>query len=408
MPFGLTNVPSTFMRLMNEVLKKYTGKFVVVYLDDILVFNKSKEEHLEHLKLVLKTLQKEKLLINLKKCSFMKEELVYLGFVISREGLKMDLEKVQAIRNWPTPRSVFEVRSFHGLASFYRKFIKGFSQVCAPILETIREVNQPFQWTEVADRNFNLLKRKITEKPILALPKFEKVFQVETDASGEAIGAVLSQEQRPIAYFSEKLNDEKRRYSSYDKEFYAIVQAMKKWRHYLLPKEFILYSDNHALQFINNQPKLNQKHAKWVEFLQSFTFVIKHKSGKSNKVADALSKVSFLLQEFKVSVVGFDEMIEMYNDDEDFRDIYTTVQNLVSHNRSQWMDYLIQGGLLFKSNKLCIPKCSMRENIIKEKHSGGLFGHFGQDKTFALVNAFYYWPKMQADVKNFVEKCRVC
>ena len=148
---------------------------------------------------------------------------------------------------------------------------------------------------------------------------------METDASGEAFGVVLSQEQRPIAYFSEKLNDAKKKYSSYDKEFYAIVQALKKWRHYLLPKEFILYSDNHALQFINNQPKLNQEHAKWVEFLQSFTFVIKHKSGKSNKVADALSRVSFLLQEFKVGVVGFDEMIEMYKDDEDFRDIYTTV-----------------------------------------------------------------------------------
>ena len=135
--------------------------------------------------------------------------------------------------------------------------IKGFSQVCAPILETIKEVNQPFRWTEAADRNFNLLKRKITEKLILALPNFEKVFQVETDASGEAVGAVLSQEQRPIAYFSEKLNDAKKKYSSYDKEFYAIVQALKKWRHHLLPKEFILYSDNHALQFINNQPKLS-------------------------------------------------------------------------------------------------------------------------------------------------------
>eukprot|EP00253_Pinus_taeda_P006786 PITA_06786 len=110
------------------------------------------------------------------------------------DGLKMDPEKVQEIKDWPTPRSVFEVRSFHGLASFYRKFIKGFSQVCAPILETIKEVNQPFRWTEAADRSFNLLKRKITEKPILALPNFEKVFQVETDASGEAVGAVLSQE----------------------------------------------------------------------------------------------------------------------------------------------------------------------------------------------------------------------
>ena len=150
-PFGLTNAPSTFMRLMNEVLKEYVGKFVIVYLDDILIFSRSKEEHLEHLKLVLKTLQKEKLLINLKKCNFMKEELIYLGFVVSKEGLKMDPKKIQAIVNWPTPRSIFEVRSFHGLASFYRKFIRSFSQICAPIIETIRETNQPFKWIEAAD-----------------------------------------------------------------------------------------------------------------------------------------------------------------------------------------------------------------------------------------------------------------
>jgi hypothetical protein len=248
MPFGLTNAPSTFMRLMNEVLKDFTGKFVIVYLDDILIYNHSKEEHLRHLRLVLNKLQKEKLLINLKKCTFMKTKLIYLGFFISQKGLKMDQEKVKAIIEWPTPRNVFEVRSFHGLASFYRKFIRNFSGICAPIVETIKGNKQLFQWTEgILRKGFQLLKKKITKQPILALPDFGKLFQVECDASGIAIGVVLSQEGKPISYFSEKLNDAKKKYSSYDKEFYAIVQALKKWRHYLMPKEFVLYIDNHAL-----------------------------------------------------------------------------------------------------------------------------------------------------------------
>jgi len=177
---------------MNEVLKEYESKFVIVYLDDILVFSRSKGEHLEHLKLVLRTPQKEKLLIDMKKCSFMKEELIYLGFVVLKEGLKMDPEKVQAIWNWHIPRNIFEVRSFHALTSFDRKFMRGFSQICAPILETIKETNQPFKWAKATYRNFKLLKRKIIEKLVLALSNFEKVFQVETDASGFAIGAVLS------------------------------------------------------------------------------------------------------------------------------------------------------------------------------------------------------------------------
>jgi len=206
----------------------------------------------------------------------MKEELTYLGFLVSKEGLKMDPEKVQAIWNWPTPRNIFKVRSFHGLASFYRKFIRSFSHICAPIIETIKETNRSFKWIEAADRNFKLLKKKITEKLVLALPDFRKVFQVETDASGVAIGVVLSQEKRPITYFSEKINEAKNKYYSYDKEFHLIMQALKKWRHYFLPKEFVLYYDSNALYLTNNQPKLNQKHAKWVEIFQSFTFVIKH------------------------------------------------------------------------------------------------------------------------------------
>ena len=136
--------------------------------------------------------------------------------------------------------------------------------------------------------------------------------------------------------------------------------------------------------------------------------MIKKTSSKLNKVADALSRVNLIIQELEVGVVGFEEMVDMYKEDAKFKEIYETVQNPAVHNRSQWLDYLIQGGLLFKSNKLCIPKCSMRENIIKEKHNGGLSGHFGQDKTFAQVNAFYYWPDMQTYVKIFVEKCRIC
>jgi hypothetical protein len=163
MPFGLTNAPSTFMRLMNEVLREFIGKFVVVYLDDILIFSKTKAEHLKHLAIVMKKLQQEKLLINLKKCSFMQTELIYLGFVISVNELKMDPEKVEVIRNWPSPRNVFEVRSFHGLASFYRKFIQNFSGISAAMMDTVKKRHKVFHWTTEDENSFNLLKRKITE-----------------------------------------------------------------------------------------------------------------------------------------------------------------------------------------------------------------------------------------------------
>jgi hypothetical protein len=296
MPFGLTNAPSTFMRLMNEIIKDFIGKFVVVYLDDILIFSKTKEEHLRHLMLVMRRLQQEKLLINLKKSSFMKIELIYLGFVISSNELKMDPEKVKAIREWPSPRSMFEVRSFHGLASFYRKFIRDFSWICAPMMDTVKKRHKSFKWTEEVEKSFNILKEKISERPILVLPNFEKTFQVRCDASGVAIGAVMSQDNLHVSYFSEKLNETKRKYSTYDKEFYAIIQALKKWRHYLVPQEFVLYSDNQALQFIIRQEKLNQRHAKWVEFMQNFTFVIKHIVGNTNKVVDALSRRCLILQ----------------------------------------------------------------------------------------------------------------
>jgi hypothetical protein len=257
MSFVLKNVPSTFMILMNEALKEFIGKFVIVYLDDILIFSKTKVEHLKYLAIVMKRLQQEKLLINTNKSSFMKIELIYLGFVISADKLRMDPDKVELIKNWPSPKSIFEVRIFHGLASFYWKFIRNFGGISALMMDTVKKRHKSFHWTEEAEKSFNLLKRNITEQPILVLRDFQKTFQVKCDASGFVIGAVFSQEERPIAYFSEKLNEAKEKYSTYDKEFYAIIQALKKWRHYLIPKEFVLYSNNHALQFVTQQEKLN-------------------------------------------------------------------------------------------------------------------------------------------------------
>jgi hypothetical protein len=250
MSFGLTNAPSTFMRLMNEVLKDFIGKFVIVYLDEILIFSKTEAEHLEHLAIVMRKLHQEKLLINMKKSSFMKIELIYLGFVISANELSMDPYLVEVIKDWPSPKNVFEVRSFHGLASFYRKFIRNFSGISTTMMDTVKKWHKSFHWTTEDEKSFNLLKWKITEQLVLVLPDFRKTFQVKCDASGFAIGAVLSQEDRPISYFSKNLNEANLKYSTYDKDFYAIIQALKKWRHYLIPKEFVLYSDNHALQFV--------------------------------------------------------------------------------------------------------------------------------------------------------------
>ena len=225
MPFRLTNAPSTFMRLMNHVLRAFIGRFVVVYFDDILVYSKSLEEHVEHLKMVLEVLRKEKLYANLKKCTFGTDNLVFLGFVVSTDGVKVDEEKVKAIREWPSPKSVGEVRSFHGLAGFYRRFVKDFSTLAAPLTEVIKK-NVGFKWEQAQEDAFQALKEKLTHAPVLSLPDFLKTFEIECDASGVGIGVVLMQDKKPIAYFSEKLGGATLNYPTYDKELYALVRAL--------------------------------------------------------------------------------------------------------------------------------------------------------------------------------------
>jgi RNase H-like domain found in reverse transcriptase/Reverse transcriptase (RNA-dependent DNA polymerase) len=238
MPFGLSNSPSTFMRLMNLVFKSFIDRFFVVYFDDIIVYSTDESERLEHLRQVFKALAEQKLYINLKKCEFLTSSLVFLGYVISAEGIHVDHFKVDAIISWPTPANIHDVRSFHGLASFYRRFIRDSSTLVSPITECLK--GGVFKLTKEAEKSFQLIKEKMTAAPILVLPNFENIFELECDASDVGIGAVLNQEGRPIAFFSEKLLDSRKNYTTYDKEFYAIVRALGHWRHYLISKELIL------------------------------------------------------------------------------------------------------------------------------------------------------------------------
>ncbi|KAI3498749.1 hypothetical protein L1887_34530 [Cichorium endivia] len=400
MPFGLSNAPSTFMRLMNHIFRDLIGRFVVVYFDDILIFSETVQQHLDHLRAVFTILREQQLFANTSKCHFLTNEVVFLGYLVSGDGIQMDDTKVLAITSWPTPKTLHDIRSFHGLASFYRRFIRNFSTIVAPITECLK--GGTFAWNEAAQKAFDELKLRVTSAPVLALPNFNEVFQVECDASGLGVGGVLSQGQRPVAFFSEKLNDTRRKYSTYDKEFYAIIRSLEYWRHYLLPSEFILFSDHQALRYIQGQVKLNPRHAKWVELLQDFSFVIRHKAGSANTVADALSRRHSLFTSVRLQVKGFDMFKHLYHDDPDFASAWKQCPMHPFH------EFTKHESFLFKNNRLCVPRCSFRDAIILEYHQGGLGGHFGRDKTVGLLRDRFYWPNAVKDVSRIVERCRIC
>ncbi|XP_048613357.1 uncharacterized protein LOC125587202 [Brassica napus] len=277
MPFGLTNAPSTFMRLMNHILRSFIGHFVVVYFDDILIYSKNLDDHKIHLK--TDVLRKEIFFANLEKCSFGTDHVVFLGFVVGADGLRVDEEKIKAIRDWPSPTTVGEVRSFHGLAGFYRRFIQDFSTIAAPLTEVIKK-NVGFKWEQAQEEAFQILKGKLTHAPLLTLPDFSKTFEIECDVSGVGIGAVLMQDRKLIAYFSEKLGGATLNYPTYDQELYALVRALQTWQHYLWPKEFVIHTDHQSLKHLKGQQKLNKRHARWVEFIETFPYVIKEAHGR--------------------------------------------------------------------------------------------------------------------------------
>jgi hypothetical protein len=224
MPFGLTNAPATFMRLMDDILRPFTNSFVVVYLDDILIFSQTWEEHLHHIRQVLQTLRQHKLCANLEKCTFGITQVQYLGYIIDERGVHVDPAKIQVIRDWPAPTTLTELRSFLGLANFYHRFVLGFSHITWPLSQVTKGgAKEKFFWSESQQKAFGELKHRLCSAPVLTLSDLQQPFEIETDASDYAIGAVLTQHGHPVAYHSETLSDTVRKYPTYDKEMYSIV-----------------------------------------------------------------------------------------------------------------------------------------------------------------------------------------
>nr|GFA03549.1 putative reverse transcriptase domain-containing protein [Tanacetum cinerariifolium] len=289
MPFGLTNSPVVFMDLMNRVCEPYLNKFVLVFIDDIIIYSHNKEEHANHLKIILELLRNEKLYAKFSKCDFWIRTVQFLGHLIDSQGLHVDPAKIEAVKNWASPTTSTEIRQFLGLTGYYRRFIKDFAKI-AKSLTLLTQKDKKFVWGEDQEMAFQILKHKLCEASILALPEGNDDFVVYCDASIQCLGAVLMQREKVIAYASRQLKPHEENYTTHDLELRAVVFALKILRHYLYGTKCIVFIDHKSLHHVLNQKELNMRQRRWLELLADYDCEIRYHHGKANVVADALSR----------------------------------------------------------------------------------------------------------------------
>jgi hypothetical protein len=292
MSFGLTNAPAFFMNLMNKVFMEELDKFVVVFIDDILIYSKNREDHKRHLRIVLGKLRAHQLYAKLSKCEFWLEKIAFLGHILTAEGIEVDPSKVEAVSKWRQPSNVSEVRSFLGMAGYYRRFIKGFSSIARPMTELLKK-DHKFVWTPKCEGSFQIIKEKLTTAPVLTLPDIHQDFIVFCDASRQGLGCVLMQNEKVFAYASRLLKPHEQNYPIHDLELAAIVHALKIWRHYLIGNKCHIFTDHKSLRYIFTQPDLNLRQQRWLELIKDYDLEIHYHPGKANVVADALSQKPF-------------------------------------------------------------------------------------------------------------------
>ncbi|KAF5804296.1 putative nucleotidyltransferase, Ribonuclease H [Helianthus annuus] len=407
MPFGLTNAPAAFMDMMNRICKPYLDKFIIVFIDDILIYSKSKDEHAKHLHLLLSLLRKEKLYAKFSKCEFWLEQVQFLGHLVNHEGIHVDPTKIEAITKWKTPESPTEVRSFLGLAGYYRRFIRDFSRIAIPLTKlTCKSVK--FEWGPKQEEAFRILKQRLTHTPILALPEGTEDFVVFCDASKLGYGCVLMQRQKVIAYASRQLKSHEGNYSTHDLELGAIIFALKIWRHYLYGSKFTIFTDHKSLRYVFGQKELNMRQRRWMELLSDYDCDIQYHAGKANVVADALSR-KYHEKPKRVRSLKLNLQVDLNNQirkaqesviKEDTEKLKGMIKELEQGTDGIWR---------FHKKRMWIPKLgNLRHRILEEAHKSKYTMHPGSNKMYQDLRKNFWWIGMKKDVAAYVSKCLTC
>ncbi len=403
MPFGLTNAPATFQALMNSVLAPFLRRFVLVFFDDILIYSATWAEHLQHVQAVLRAIRDNKLVLKRSKCRFGERQVQYLGHTVSAEGVAMDEHKIQAIGAWPLPRSVRAVRSFLGLAGYYRKFIKDYGAIAAPLTALLKR--EAFRWSPEADTAFTALKSALSSAPVLQLPDFTKTFIVECDASGSGIGAVLHQGAGALAFFSRPLAPRHAGLAAYERELIGLVQAVRHWRAYLWGRQFIVRTDHYSLKFLLDQRLSTIPPHRWVSKLMGFDFTVEFRPGRTNVVADALSRRDEETTSTLMALTGpgfsvFDDLRHEIDSDASVGALRDKV--LAGKLGATWE---FTDGLLIKQGRVFVPATSPSlPALLEAAHTG----HEGVERTLHRLRADFAVPNAKQAVQDFVRACAVC
>ena len=441
MPFGLVNAPATFQRLMERVLAGLARGGCHVYLDDVLVFGKTMEEHNQNLTEVLGRIRGAGLRLKPRKCNFAQESVEYLGHVVSAQGIQTDLRKLAAVNQYTVPTDVKSLRSFLGLASYYRRFVPRFSQVAAP-LHALTRKEIPYFWTPECQQVFEKLKELLTSAPLLKYPDFSKPFVLETDASGVGLGAVLAQRQedgtvQPIAYASRSLQKHERNYGITELEGLGVVWAAKHFRPYLYGHECTVYTDHEALKSLLNTPQPSGKLARWGLALQELNLTILHRSGKHNTNADALSRsplpssgadestggvVAALAGGGKEGAPPADDrdLSLLQRADPELAPVITYLETgrLPEEEKPARqialtsMQYTLEDDVLYRveddGTLRIIPPTDWRERLFMEAHGGKFGAHLSDAKVFSQLRRHYWWGRMRQDITQWTRGCIVC